>query len=126
MSENFKISVTRPFGPSIAKVTMPEKLIEELNQYIDKTIEDEKKSITLDHGPNLAGNVKQEFILENDIIDKSGFLNFLGLSTTNWLKLSGLSEIKKFNLINAWVVRQFRDEYNPVHWHGVISLVLDF
>ncbi len=118
MSDNFKISVTRPFGPSIAKVTMPEELINNLNKYIDEIIKDEKKSDKLDHGRNLAGNVKQEFTLENEFVDKSGFLKFLGLSTTNWIKLSGLSEIKKFNLISTWVVRQFKDEYNPVHVHS--------
>ena len=118
MNENFQINVTRPFGPSIAKVTMPKELIDTLNQYIDKVVKDEKKSKKLDYGQNLAGNVKQEIILENDFVDKSGFLKFLGLSTTNWIKLSGLPKIKKFNLISAWAVRQFKDEYNPVHWHG--------
>ena len=118
MNENFQINVTRPFGPSIAKVTMPKELIDTLNQYIDKIVKDEKKSKKLDHGQKLAGNVKQEFILENDFVDKSGFLKFLGLSTTNWIKLSGLPKIKKFNLISAWVVRQFQDEYNPLHVHS--------
>ena len=118
MNENFQISVTRPFGPSIAKVTMPKELIDTLNQYIDKIVKDEKKSKKLDYGQNLAGNVKQEFILENDFVDKSGFLKFLGLSTTNWIKLSGLPKIKKFNLISAWAVRQFQNEYNPLHVHS--------
>ena len=36
----------------------------------------------------------------------------------NWIKFSGLPEIKKFNVIAAWVVRQFKNEYNPTHWHG--------
>ena len=27
-------------------------------------------------------------------------------------------KITKFNLIDSWIVRQFKDEYNPVHWHG--------
>ena len=118
MNENFQISVTRPFGPSIAKVTMPKELIDTLNQYIDKIVKDEKKSKKLDYGQSLAGNVKQEFILENDFVDKSGFLKFLGLSTTNWIKLSGLPKIKKFNLISAWAVRQFKNEYNPIHYHN--------
>jgi hypothetical protein len=118
MNENFQINVTRPFGPSIAKVTMPKELIDTLNQYIDKVVKDEKKSKKLDYGQNLAGNVKQEIILENDFVDKSGFLKFLGLSTTNWIKLSGLPKIKKFNLISAWAVRQFKDEYNPLHVHA--------
>ena len=31
---------------------------------------------------------------------------------TNWKK------IKKFQLIESWIVRQFENEYNPVHWHS--------
>ena len=27
-------------------------------------------------------------------------------------------KITKFNLIDSWVVRQFKNEYNPIHWHS--------
>ena len=31
-------------------------------------------------------------------------------------------QIKNFSLLQCWVVRQFKNEYNPVHWHtGHIS-----
>ena len=63
MSEN-QISILRPFGPSIAKVKLPNELIDSLNDYIDKTILDEEKIKQLDHGDKLEGNVKQEFKLE--------------------------------------------------------------
>ena len=33
----------RPFGPSIFKVTIPEKMILDLNNYVDKIIKDEEK-----------------------------------------------------------------------------------
>ena len=49
--ENLKpgqISILRLFGPSIAHVKIPEDLIEKLNNYTDKVIEDEKKSLDLD------------------------------------------------------------------------------
>ena len=26
--------------------------------------------------------------------------------------------IKKFKILNSWVVRQFENEYNPTHWHS--------
>ena len=34
------------------------------------------------------------------------------------MKLSGLPKKKKFDLISTWVVRQFKGEYNPTHWHN--------
>ena len=28
-----------------------------------------------------------------------------------------MDKITKFNIIETWVVRQFKGEYNPVHYH---------
>ncbi len=112
------IKVIRPFGPSIARIKMPEMLVDNLNNYIDKIITDKNKSKVLDHGHKLAGNVTQELKLENDFVASSGFHKFLGSSVTSWIKLSENKDIKEFKLIRSWVVRQFQNEYNPVHWHG--------
>ena len=60
------IEVFKPFGPTVAKVLIPEKLIGDLNNYIDSIISNEKKSAELDHGRQLVGEVKQEFKLEMD------------------------------------------------------------
>ena len=116
IDENF--SVSRPFGPSIAKVKIPNNILNEINKYIDKTITDSDKMSELDYGNNLAGDVSQEFRLENEFMEASGWLNFLASSVQKWIKIMQNREVKKFNLINSWVVRQFKDEYNPVHWHG--------
>ena len=117
MSDKPQIQISKPFGPTIAKVKIPIELIDSLNNYVDKTIADEKKTKELDHGSKLAGNVKQEFILEQAFLESSGFLKFLGLSVANWIKFSTRQEIKEFNVLSSWIVRQFKDEYNPVHWH---------
>ena len=42
MSNN-KISIIRPFGPSIAKVEISKELVDQLNNFVDETIKDEKK-----------------------------------------------------------------------------------
>jgi len=110
--------VLRPFGPSVARFTMPPELISTLNKYTDKIIKDKKKSEELDAGDKLAGQVTQEFDLEKEFIVSSGLLKFLGNSVTNWIKHSTSTDIKKFNIIASWVVRQFKNEYNPTHWHS--------
>ena len=66
----------------------------------------------------MAGHVTQEFKLENDFTMSSGFYKFLEKSVFSWIKLSDNQELKEFKLISTWVVRQFENEYNPVHWHG--------
>lgn len=111
------LQVIRPFGPTIAKVQMPENLVQKLNCYVDQTIKDEKALKNLDHGQNLAGNVRQEFIIDKKFEYQKYFFNFLNeVASAYVLKITKL-KVTKFNVINSWIVRQFEDEYNPVHFH---------
>ena len=118
MSDESKIKIFRPFGPSVAKIQLSNEMIDNLNSHIDKIIENEKVSKKLDVGHTLAGNVKQEFYLEPEILESSGLLNLLASSTKKWIQFSQNMEIKEFNIISSWVVRQFENEYNPVHYHS--------
>ena len=118
MSENNELKVIKPFGPTIARVKMPNELIKNLNDYVDKILSDEDKSKKLDHGSKLAGSVTQEFKLEKEFIDSSGYKSFLSKSVIEWLKISGYGKVNEFKIISSWIVRQFKNEYNPIHWHG--------
>ena len=112
------IEIIQPFGPSIAKVSIPEETIRLMNEYIDEIIRDKKKSEILDGGHKLAGNVAQEFRLEGEFMKKIKWIDFLALSVQNWLLKKTGKKLKKFDLIASWIVRQFKNEYNPVHFHG--------
>ena len=113
-----EIKVFKPFGPSIVKVVIPENLLSILNNYTDETITDEKKIKKLDHGFKLAGNVQQEFQLEEEFVKSSGLLNFLFTAVQKWIELVEKKKINNFNLLSSWIVRQFENEYNPIHTHG--------
>ena len=115
--DNIDLHIIRPFGPSILKVKIPEKILNGLNTYIDKVIDDNKKSKNLDYGKNLVGDVTQEFKLEENFAKEVGWINFLGNCTAQWVKMETSQKMKKFALLNSWVVRQFKNEYNPVHYH---------
>ena len=112
------IEILQPFGPSIAKVSIPKEIINSMNNYVDEIIKDNKKSEILDGGYKLAGNVTQEIRLEGDFMKKIKWIDFLALSVQDWLLKKTEKKIKKFDLIASWVVRQFKNEYNPVHFHG--------
>lgn len=118
MSSEINFQFIRPFGPVICKVTMPKDIIENLNDYVDQIIKDEKKGKELNHGKNLAGNVQQEFRLEKDFIEKSRWGIFLSSCAKAWIKQVLNEEISKFQLISTWIVRQFQNDYNPIHTHG--------
>ena len=117
-----ELKTLKLFGPSILKAKIPENLINDINKNIDELISNKKKSEEQDYGKNLAGDVTQEFLLDPNFIKKVGWLDFLGRCTFAWIKKELNKEIKKFNVTSSWVVRQFQNEYNPVHWHdGHIS-----
>jgi hypothetical protein len=112
------MKVIRPFGPSIAKVSIPENLIKKLNNYLDQIVSSEEKIKLQDHGNKLAGNVSQEFRLEKEFINSCGLENFLTQNTKEWIKQTVNKEINKCDIIESWIVRQFENEYNPLHSHS--------
>ena len=114
--ENFE--VLKPFGPSIVKIKMPYEMIKEINSYVDKVIQDEKKIKDLDEGDKLIGKVQQEFLMEIDFMKQIKWAEFLASNVSTWAKEDLNKEIKNFQLIKSWVVRQFKNDYNPVHWHS--------
>ena len=118
MSDKIERSIVRPFGPCIGKTIIPENLINKLNNYIDNIISDKKKSKDQDLGNKLAGNVSQEFTLDNKFIEECGWGKFLTEETSFWIKAATQKKLSKFHLMNTWIVRQFQHEYNPLHSHN--------
>ena len=113
-----EVELLKPFGPSILKVQIPKDIIIKLNIYTDEIILNKNKSKNLNYGEKLAGDVTQEFSLEFDFAKESGWMDFLGQCVFEYVKLASNKKITKFNLIQSWIVRQFKNEYNPVHWHS--------
>ena len=114
--------ILKPFGPSIVKVTIPENIVSEMNRYVDDLTKDDEKMSSLDHGHQLAGNVAQEFRLDIEFMKKISWAEFLAKSCQKWLSDGHNISIKKFDIIASWVVRQFKNDYNPIHFHsGQIS-----
>ena len=114
--DNFE--VLKPFGPSIVKIKMPNEMIKEINQYVDLVIKDDQKIKRLDEGDKLIGKVQQEFLMEVEFMKKIKWAEFLASNVSSWAQEELKKEIKNFQLIKSWVVRQFQNDYNPVHWHS--------
>ena len=117
MKNEGKLNIVRPFGPSIGSTDIPKTLIDKINNFIDELIKDKNKSKKLDHGKYLAGQVTQEIKLPKEIIDGE-LLNFLSKITKVFVEGLTDKKVTKFELISCWVVRQFQNEYNPIHWHN--------
>ena len=113
----------KPFGPSIFKVKIPKEIIDKLNDYTDKKSKENLDNQNLNAGDKLAGNVTQEITIEHEFMKESGFGTFLMQESANWIYSSARQKkIKDFKLVGSWIVRQFQNEYNPIHTHtGHIS-----
>ena len=44
--------------------------------------------------------------------------NFLTKICAQWIKNENGKELKNFKIIKSWIVRQFKNEYNPAHFHS--------
>ena len=67
----------RVLGPAILKVKIPDEILNKLNDYIDKIINDDSKLKKLNYQKALVGDVTQEFLLEVEFVKSSGWLEFL-------------------------------------------------
>ena len=117
MEKNFR-TLYRPYGPSIGQTSIPEDLINKINNNIDELIKDEERAKKQSVGKILAGNVTQEFDLDQQFAVKCGWAEFISKECALWIKQATGKKMTKFNLIGTWVVRQFQNEYNPIHFHG--------
>ena len=113
-----KIEIMRPFGPSIVKLKISNEIVDEMNNYVDVIIEDDEKSKKLNHGNQLAGKVTQAFLLEMEFMKKIKWAEFLASAVSKWVLEDQNKKIKNFQLIKSWIVRQFQNDYNPVHYHS--------
>ena len=75
---------------------MSESLVNELNNYVDKTLIDKQKTQELDYGKMLAGNVQQEFLLDKEFTILSGWEFFLKENTEKWIFESTQKKIEEF------------------------------
>ena len=115
--------ILNPFGPKIAVIKIPKTIIVRINKEVDKIISNKSRLKKSDYSSNLVGQVKQEIKLSNRFVNRY-LLRFIKSNIQKYLKKSLNKNASKINLKSFWIVRQFKNEYNPIHFHsGNISAV---
>ena len=102
----------KPFGPSIGKTKVSQNFLNKLNKEFDE------RSVTkkIDYSSKLASQIKNEIKISNNFIQKN-LKNEITKNIKIFLLNEKIKNIKKINILNLWVVRQFKGEYNPIHYH---------
>ena len=111
------MKVLSPFGPKIAIIKIPMNIVNKINQEVDKILGDKKKLKKSDYSKKLVGQVKQEIKLDNKFV-KNNILKFITINIKKYIKIGTNRNVKKISLKSLWVVRQFKNEYNPIHFHS--------
>ena len=113
--------VLSPFGPKIASLKLSKNTIKKINTEVDKIISKKNLLKKLDYSNKLVGQVKEEFQLPKIFIKKN-LEKILYKAVKVYIFKSLGKKISKIRIKNFWIVRQFNDEYNPIHFHdGHIS-----
>ena len=103
----------RAFGPTLGKGKLSKKILKIINNHVDKTVISKKN----DYSSKLVSQIKDEVKL-NDAFIKKNLSKELIRNIKKYLEVSGVPKIKEVKIINLWVVRQFKNEYNPIHYHS--------
>ena len=102
----------KPFGPSIGITKVSQNFLNKLNKEFDE------RSVTkkIDYSSKLASQIKNEIKISNNFIQKN-LKNEITKNIKIFLLNEKIKNIKKISILNLWVVRQFKGEYNPIHYH---------
>ena len=103
----------RAFGPTLGKGKLSKKILKVINTHVDKTVISKKN----DYSSKLVSQIKDEVKL-NDAFIKKNLSKELIRNIKKYLEVSGVPNIKEVKIIKLWVVRQFKNEYNPIHYHS--------
>ena len=102
----------KPFGPSIGKTKISKKFSDKLNNEFDSKSNSKK----IDYSSKLASQIKNELKISNNFIKKN-LEKELKDSINKFLSNEKIQNIKEIKILNLWIVRQFKGEYNPIHYH---------
>ena len=111
------MKVVSPFGPKIGIIKIPKKIINQINQEFEKIIKNKNLSKKNDYSKKLVGQVKQEIELSKSFIDKH-LKKFINENINKFLKKTLNKKSNKIKIKNLWVVKQLKNDYNPIHFHN--------
>ena len=102
----------KPFGPSIGITKISKKFLNILNKEIDNKVLTKNN----DYSSKLASQIKKEIKISKNFL-KQNLEKEIKKYIKNFLKNERIKKVKNIKILNLWVVSQFKDEYNPIHYH---------
>ena len=111
------MKIISPFGPKIAIIRIPRKIINQINLEVNNILKSKKRTRQSDYSKKLVGEVQQEIQLSKNFIKKY-LIKFINSNVKKYIKKTINRRTKTIKLNNLWIVRQYKNEYNPVYFHS--------
>jgi hypothetical protein len=124
LAKNTDFKLLKPFGPAFGLFHVPSEVTKALIKASDEILEDRNR---VDWGGNLVGQIAEEPWISNEKLKEIGILGYLEGMLYNYV-WNGLQadghelEALEVQLDHAWIVSQYENEYNPVHFHTYCDL----
>ena len=117
------MKVISPFGPKIGRFKLSSQVVRKINTEVERIVKKKSLYKKLNYSKQLVGQVKQEFQLPKRFIQK--FLHkVIEKEVKSFIFKATNKKVKTMKILNFWVVRQYKNEYNPIHYHnGHLSAV---
>ena len=128
--QSFKMSyiLHRPWSDILFETTLPPPVLERIIEISDEVLADSKR---ISWGENLAGQIKEELLIEPKLLKKENLLDFFGNMVQEYIHQCNLQQappdqhqhmetIKnhiQVTIASMWIVEQQPGEYNPIHTH---------
>ena len=119
------IKILQPWSTPVMKTVLPPAILQTMIEISDEVIADKDAE---SWGKNLAGQIDSELLVEHDILNQTGMMNFF-LGVINQFVITCkcqqmpvyTEEIKNeewlIQMLSMWIVSQYPNEYNPAHLH---------
>ena len=128
--QSFQMSYTlhRPWSDILFETTLSPMVLEKMIEISDEVLADSKR---ISWGGNLAGQIKEELLIEPKLLEKENLLDFFGNMVQEYVHQCNLQQAPPDQhqhietvknhiqvVINSmWIVEQQPGEYNPNHTH---------
>jgi len=118
----------RPWSDILFETTLPPMVLEKMIEISDEVLADSKR---ISWGGNLAGQIKEELLIEPKLLEKENLLDFFGNMVQEYVHQCNLQQAPSdqhqhietvknhihVTMNSMWIVEQQPGEYNPIHTH---------
>ena len=124
--ERIPVEIIQPWSTFVMKTKLPKVVFDKMLEITNKIVDNAENEKSWGH--NLAGQIEHELVVEREILQKYGIMQFF-LDMVRHYVINQLLQMMPYNqenilndewvtdLLSMWVVSQKEHEYNPMHIH---------